>query len=122
MGPRFGRIHLIGVAFVVIIGIIASFSWKGVKTGLRYSSGLTLTGYIFLIFCSTVFLRKVGKIQRYDFHPFWSYNKPALLVENIMNVVVFIPAGLLIGVAFRRMTWWKAVLIGNCSVNPVIAV
>lgn len=113
--------YLIGVAIVVIIGIIVSFWWKGLKKGLRYSSGLTLTGYIFLVFCSTVFLRKVGKIQRYDFHPFWSYNRSDLLVENIMNVVVFIPVGLLIGVAFKRMTWWKAMLTG-CGIAVTIEV
>ena len=113
--------YLIGVAFVVIIGIIVSFWWKGFKKGLRYSSGLTLAGYIFLVFCSTVFLRKVGKIQRYDFHPFWSYNRSDLLVENIMNVVVFIPIGQLLGVAFKRMTWWKVMLIG-CAISVTIEV
>jgi len=47
--------------------------------------------YLFLIFCSTIIFRTTGEIRQYDFHPFWSYDRPDLLVENIMNVVVFIP-------------------------------
>jgi glycopeptide antibiotics resistance protein len=31
-----------------------------------------------------------------------------------MNVVVFIPVGMLLCVAFKQMTWWKALLIGCC--------
>ena len=37
-----------------------------------------------------------------------------LLAENIMNVVVFIPVGLLLSIAFKQVTWWKALLIGCC--------
>lgn len=33
-----------------------------------------------------------------------------------MNVVVFIPVGLLLGIAFKQMAWWKALLIG-CSIS-----
>jgi glycopeptide antibiotics resistance protein len=34
----------------------------------------------------------------------------------MMNVMVFIPVGLLLGIAFKQMTWWKAFLIG-CSIS-----
>ena len=34
----------------------------------------------------------------------------------MMNVMVFIPVGLLLGIAFKQMTWWKALLIG-CSIS-----
>ena len=108
------------VAFVLIIGITASLGWKGLKTGLRYSAGLLLMGDVFLIFCSTVFLRKVGKIHKYDFHPFWSYSRPDLLVENIMNVVVFIPIGMILGLLLRfKGSWLLAALIG-CSISVAI--
>lgn len=36
-----------------------------------------------------------------------------------MNVVVFIPAGLLLGVVFNRINWWKALLVG-CSISILI--
>ena len=41
------------------------------------------------------------------------------MAENIMNVVVFIPVGLLLGIAFKQMTWWKTLLIG-CGISVAI--
>ncbi len=97
---------------VFCLGVILFVAWKGFKTGVRYSANLLLLEYIFLIFSSTVIFRATGETKQYDFHPFWSYDRPDLLIENIMNVVVFIPLGLLLGMAFKQMTCWKALLIG----------
>ena len=36
-----------------------------------------------------------------------------------MNVVVFVPIGVLLAIAFKQMTWWKALLIG-CSISVTI--
>ena len=94
-------------------------AFKGVRTGFRWSSVLLLIEYIFLLFCSTVIFRPTGETRQYDFHPFWSYDRPELLVENIMNVIVFIPMGLLLGIVFKQMTWWKVLLIG-CSISVTI--
>lgn len=30
-----------------------------------------------------------------------------------MNVVVFVPVGILLGAGFRSMTWWKVLMIGG---------
>ena len=108
-----------GLLSVFCLGLVVFIAWKGLKTGLRYSAALLLVEYIFLLFCSTVIFRATGEIRQYDFHPFWSYDRPELLVENIMNVVVFIPVGLLLGIAFKQMTWWKALLIG-CGISVTI--
>ena len=108
-----------GLLSVFCLGLVVFVAWKGFKTGLRYSVALLLIEYIFLIFCSTVIFRATGETRQYDFHPFWSYDRPELLVENIMNVVVFVPVGLLLGIAFKQMTWWKALLIG-CSISVTI--
>ena len=104
---------------VFCLGIVLLVTWKGYKTGLRYSAALLLVEYIFLLFCSTVIFRTPCQTRQYDFHPFWSYDKPDLLVENIMNVVVFMPVGLLLDIAFKQMTWWKALLIG-CGISITI--
>ena len=112
-----------GLLSVFSIGLVVFIAWKGFKSGLRYSAILLLVEYIFLLFCSTVIFR-TGETRQYDFHPFWSYKaiqegREDLLAENIMNVVVFIPVGLLLGIAFKQMTWWKALLIG-CSISVTI--
>jgi glycopeptide antibiotics resistance protein len=108
-----------GLASIICIGMVVFIAWKGWKTGLRYSATLLLIEYVFLIFCSTVIFRVASQSRTYDFHPFWSYDRPELLVENIMNVVVFIPVGILLGITFKQMTWWKALLIG-CSISITI--
>ena len=105
-----------GLLSVFCLGVVLFIAFKGIRTGFRWPSVLLLIEYIFLLFCSTVIFRPTGETRQYDFHPFWSYDRPDLLVENIMNVVVFIPVGLLLGSAFKQMTWWKALLIG-CSIS-----
>jgi len=113
-----------GLLAVFCLGLVIFIAWKGFKTGLRYSAILLLVEYIFLLFCSTVIFRTTGETRQYDFHLFWSYKaiqegREDLLAENIMNVVVFIPVGLLLGIAFKQVTWWKALLIG-CSISVII--
>ena len=108
-----------GLLSVFCMGLVVFIAWKGFKTGLRYSATLLLVDYIFLLFCSTVFFRTTSELRKYDFQPFWSYKaiqdgREDLLAENIINVVVFIPVGLLLSIAFKQVTWWKALLIGCC--------
>lgn len=113
-----------GLLSVCCLGLALLLVFCGIKKGLRYSLMLLLIEYVFLLFCSTVILRTVGETRQYDFQPFWSYKaiqegREDLLAENIMNVVVFIPVGMLLGIAFKQMTWWKALLIG-CNISVTI--
>ena len=71
-----------GLLSIFCIGLVVFVAWKGFKTGLRYSVALLLIEYIFLIFCSTVFFRTTSELRKYDIHPFWSYDRPELLVEG----------------------------------------
>ena len=113
-----------GLASIFCVALVIFIAWKGFRTGLRYSATLLLIEYVFLIFCSTVIFRVASQSRTYDFHPFWSYRaiqdgRVELLSENIMNVVVFVPIGILLAIAFKQMTWWKAPLIG-CSISVTI--
>jgi glycopeptide antibiotics resistance protein len=109
-----------GLLSIFCVGTVLLLVWKGFKTGLRYSVALLLIEYIFLIFCSTVIFRATGKTRQYDFHPFWSYSRPDLLVENIMNVVVFIPVGLMLGSLLRVKGSCLIVLLIGCSISVTI--
>ena len=119
-----------GLLSIFCIGLVVFIAWKGFKIGLRYSVALLLIEYIFLLFCSTVIFRTSGDTRQYDFHPFWSYDRPELLVENIMNVVVFIPVGLMLGSflrvkgsstseATKSITWLMVAIIG-CGISVTI--
>ena len=100
-----GLLYLFCIGAVLIIVCKRKRAWEGI-------SWLLLTEYIFLIYCSTVIFRVVRGVREYDYTPFWSYNRPELLVENIMNMVVFVPVGLLLGCTSKGMRWWMALLIG----------
>lgn len=98
---------------VLCIGTVLMMVLYGFKRGLRYSSGLLLVEYVSLLFCSTLFFRKVNEKFGYELHPFWSYGRDELIVENMMNVWVFAPVGILLGVMVNgaRLTVMKELLI-----------
>ncbi len=109
-----------GLLSVFCLGVVSFIAWKGFKIGLRYSAALLLLEYIFLIFCSTVIFRATGETRQYDFHPFWSYDRPDLLVENIMNVAVFIPVGLLLGSLLKVKGSWLMTLIIGLGISMMV--
>ncbi len=113
-----------GLLSLFCLALVILFAFCRIRKILKYSSGLLLVEYVFLLFCSTVIFRTIGETRQYNFQPCWSYNSihegnEDLLVENIMNVVVFIPVGLLLGIAFKQVKWWKALLIG-CGISVAI--
>lgn len=109
-----------GLLSVCCLGLVLLLGFCGIKKGLRYSSILLLVEYVFLLFCSTVIFRSVGETRQYDFHPFWSYDRPDLLIENIMNVIVFIPVGLLLGSLLKVKGSWAIALLIGCSISLTI--
>ena len=109
-----------GLLSVFCLGLVVFISWKGLKTGLRYSAALLLIEYIFLLFCSTVIFRTIGEVRQYDFQPFWSYDRPELLVENIMNAVIFIPVGMMLGSLLRVKGSWLFTLLIGCGISVTI--
>lgn len=114
-----------GLLSVFCLGLVVFIAWKGFKTGLQYSVSLLLIEYIFLIFCSTVIFRATGETRQYDFLPFWSYKaiqegRAELLPENVMNVVVFIPIGILLCSLLRVKGAWLITLIVGLGISVSI--
>lgn len=105
--------------YVYCIGTLFLLTTRGFKKGIKYSIGLLVGEYVFLILCSTVLLRKYAEVFGYNYTPFWSYvaiqnGRSDLIPVNIMNVVVFIPVGFLLGCMSQRFRWWMILLIGFC--------
>jgi len=109
-----------GLLSVFCLGVVLFMVFKEVRTGFKWSSVLLLIEYVFLVFCSTVIFRPTGETRQYDFHPFWSYDRPELLVENIMNVIVFIPIGMIVGSLLRDKGSWLVALLIGCSISITI--
>lgn len=105
-----GLLSVFCIATALLLAFKGKKAWRGVAR-------LLLVEYVFLIYCSTVLFRVAKELREYDFTPFWSYNcynRPDLLIENIMNVVVFVPVGFLLGFATKegKKGWLVALLIG----------
>ena len=109
-----------GLLSVFCLGVVFFVAFKGIRTGFRWSSVLLLIEYIFLQFCSTVIFRPTGETRQYDFHPFWSYDRPDLLIENIMNVIVFIPIGMIFGLLLRVKGAWLIALMTGMIISITI--
>jgi len=103
---------------VVIVGSIIAFTKKGRDDGVRISARLFLLFYVVVLYCSTVFFRGTMRATTQNwYNPFWHYEflgqgKVKLLHEVIMNIAVFIPIGFALGLAFRKIKGWQAVLVG----------
>ena len=98
---------LIYALIVFCMGTVVFVCTMGWREGWKLSVGLLLTEYVAILLCSTVAFRNAKAIRQYDYMPFWSYaayfqgGHPQLLAENIMNVVVFVPVGFLLGMMIR---------------------
>lgn len=96
----------------LIVGIIKYKRWN-----VSFIAKMTFFAYVFLIYSATVVFRVPAGFYRYEFTPFWSYDairngQNDLLDENYMNILVFIPIGILLTLAFEKWRWWKVVGTG----------
>ena len=103
----------------IMIGTILFFLWRKKKIVLsQIISGLLLTVYLGVVFASTVFTRTPDGIWHYELIPFWSWREVLIgntymLTEIVLNVILFIPTGILIPVVLhRRIRWWQGLLLG----------
>ena len=109
-----------GMLLVFLLGVISILLYDKKDKGRRRKiSGLLIIEYVFLLCCSMVIFRTHFDSIGHHFTPFWSYmaiieGRYELLAENLMNVVVFIPLGSLLGIYIYRIKWWKIFIFGFC--------
>lgn len=108
-----------GLLIIFCVGTVGIIAFCGWKRGWRKVIGLLLAEYVVLIYCSTVFCRKVSEgVVGHNFSPFWSYEaikngKEDLIAENVMNVVVFVPVGIILGSLLKvKGSWLIALMVG----------
>ena len=105
---------------VFCVGLTVLLITKGIKKGGRYFAMLLLAEYIFLLYCTTVAFRLRQPYRVYKLQLFYSYShdsaKHLLLIDNVMNIIVFIPVGVLMSLCWKRFQWWKILIIG-CSLS-----
>lgn len=77
---------------------------------------LTLIGYVTLLLSQTVFCRSSQYNYSHYLVPFWSYQAILdgyylLIYDNIMNIVIFIPIGLLLRLAIKSIRCREVLLV-----------
>ncbi len=119
------------VAFIIISFIISVVLLCLYKAGKIKITQLIVAELLFLflsvVFASTVFTRTPG-IRQYELIPFWSWYevfvncRVGLLRENILNVFLLFPMGILLKPLFgHKMRPFTAFLLGF-SVSAVIEI
>lgn len=109
------------VIFVLFLAVVAGFLLLRLKahriTKGQAVAGLALYGFLGIVFASTVFTRTPGN-RAYELLPFWSWREILfhqdwnLLQENVLNIILFVPIGILLFPLFRKITWKSALIIG----------
>ena len=105
--------------YILCIGVLLFLITKGIRKGWRLVSGLMLVEYVILLFFTTVFSRYYRETPKFSLTPFWSYmeiinGKHELIPEIIMNVAVFVPIGLFLGLTFRDLKWKGVLVVAVC--------
>ena len=110
-----------GLLSIFCLGVVGIFVILGWKRGWRKVAGLLFAEYIFLIYCSTVICRKASEgVAGHNFNLFWSYEaikngREDLIAENIMNVLVFVPVGILLAsLVSGKRAWLITLITGLC--------
>lgn len=112
--PSFGL-----TVVVIIIGLLL----KSVKDKKRFVLWVLLFEYLFVVTCSTIIFRGtlICKFDRVELIPFWTYQSiinhtPGVSVWDIvLNVVLFIPLGLLVKLTYPSVSALRILLIAVLS-------
>lgn len=82
------------------------------------AAALLLLLFLGVVFGSTVFTRNPSKDYKYELELFWSWKAARrgsreMLKEILLNMVLLLPAGILLPVMLKRkISWWKGFIIG----------
>ena len=96
------KYYVISFMIALLTGIIAVFlNRKRILSKVQSMVLVLLIVYLFLVFASTIFCRTPKSYYSYQLIPFWSYHAilsgtTKLLWENILNIVMLLPIGLLL--------------------------
>lgn len=109
---------LLTMLVVIAMGAVS----KGIKNIRQYVLWVLLIEYLFVLVCSTVICREkvTFEFDRLELMPFWTYiavinHTPGVRIwDIILNVVLFMPFGLLLKWIYPKIKLWRILLIGAC--------
>lgn len=115
-----------GVILLLLAGLLTISVYKHKILKLQAIAVLLLAGYIGIVFGSTVFTRK-SSIRKYKIIPLWSWKEilfgnggKELLIENILNIILLLPMGILLPFVFKKKLKSKRAFLYGFFVSAMI--
>lgn len=108
---------------VLIVSLVLYYKKKIVRK--QVISALLIVIYLSIVFASTVFTRIPSGIHQYEWRPFWSWvevyhGSQELLIENLLNILLLVPLGVLLPILFHKRLSWKKGLLAGIFVSAMI--
>ena len=105
---------------LILLFFVYIFLYKcGKVNKVQIIAGLLLFTYYCIVLESTVFTRKNQGYHAYEFEVFWSwkdvirYHSREMLKENLLNIALLFPFGLLLPFSvYKRLRWWQGLVMG----------
>lgn len=118
-------IYVILALLIITTGIIVGLylTRKDRSSFIRHSLLCLLVSYLIFILCTTLIFRENSETMRYHLFPFWSYDvlNYKVIAEHILNVLMFVPIGFLLGATVIEIRFWQLIKIG-CMISVTIEV
>ncbi len=106
---------IIAISLIVCCIIIVLYRFRlNYSLFIRQTSFCLFCGYFFFVLCTTIFFREETFEKRFQLYPFWSYTVlyNRLLAQLLLNVLMFVPIGLLVCGALKKKRILNAIGIG----------
>ena len=106
-----------GVTLALVLVVFVGYAYFFIrKKPAQWYYTLLLTVYVLFILFKTVLFRS-NEVEDTDAYPFWSYvegfnGKTYLLVQIVLNIILFMPIGALIAGCVKTKGVLKALLLG----------
>lgn len=105
---------------LILLFFVYIFLYKcGKVNKVQIIAGLLLFTYYCIVLESTVFTRKNQGYHAYELEVFWSwkdvirYHSREMLKENLLNIALLFPFGLLLPFSFYKiLRWWQGLVMG----------
>jgi len=109
-------IFMISFAMMCIADVLIMVTVSDMRLQRKLLLNALLLEYVFVVICSTVLCRVAATDYKYEVMPLWSYvdiynGKNNLIVEVLLNVVLFIPIGLMLSCVVKGKRWLKVMMV-----------
>lgn len=113
------------LCMIFVIGSVLVWHIRGWYKGAKLILLLFLVEYIVYVLMSTVFFRGTPLEGGIKLMPFWSYfvadERHNLMMENVMNLIVFVPIGFICGLCIDKVRWVN-IFLGGLALSATIEI